>query len=153
VDILQHSHGIAGDLTDRTEEPDSLQLDDIQHFLMARPPALAARYEFLTFERATGGRAWLAGLIDKVGTAKGVGASILDSRWVTIGLSWNGLGALGLSDAALATFPDEFRQGMAARADILGMTDFRVPSCMPLPSCSPVISPNVSGAGRSMQTI
>jgi Dyp-type peroxidase family len=62
-----------------------------------------------------------------VGTAKGVGASILDSRWVTIGLSWNGLGALGLSDAALATFPDEFRQGMAARADILGMTGANQP--------------------------
>ena len=69
--ILQQSHGISGDLTERTEEPDSLEFDDIQHFLMARPPALAARYEFLTFQSAQAGRAWLAGLIDKVGTAKG----------------------------------------------------------------------------------
>ncbi len=53
--ILQQSHGISGDLTERREEPDSLEFDDIQHFLMARPPALAARYEFLTFQRATGG--------------------------------------------------------------------------------------------------
>ena len=45
--ILQQSHGISGDLTDRTEELDSLEFDDIQHFLMARPPARAARYEFL----------------------------------------------------------------------------------------------------------
>ena len=67
--ILQQSHGILGDLTERTRRR-SLELDDIQHFLMARPPALAARYEFLTFEHAAGGRAWLAGLIDKVGTAK-----------------------------------------------------------------------------------
>jgi hypothetical protein len=63
VGILQQSHGISGDLTERREEPDSLEFDDIQHFLMARPPALAARYEFLTFQRAKAGRAWLAGLM------------------------------------------------------------------------------------------
>src|SRR5947208_127810 len=122
VAILQHSHGILRDLPDRKEELNSLDLDDIQHFLMARPPALAARYEFLTFESPTAGRAWLAGLIDKVGTAKGVGASILDSRWVTIGLTWNGMRSLGLPEARLATFPEEFRQGMAARAAVLGTT-------------------------------
>jgi Dyp-type peroxidase family len=127
VGIRQQSHGISGDLIERREEPDSLELGDIQHFLMARPRALAARYEFLTFEDAAGGRAWLAGMIDKVGTAKGVGSSILDSRWVTIGLTWNGLGALGVSAAGLATFPQEFRQGMAARADILGMTGANLP--------------------------
>ena len=125
--ILQQSHGILGDLTERREGLDSLELDDIQHFLMARPPALAARYEFLTFKRATAGRAWLAGLIDKVGTAKGVGSSIFDSRWVTIGLTWNGLSALGVAEAELATFPEEFRQGMAARADILGLTGANEP--------------------------
>ena len=32
-----------------------LEFDDIQHFLIARPPALAARYEFLTFRHAAGG--------------------------------------------------------------------------------------------------
>ena len=124
---MQQSHGISGDLTERREEPDSLEFDDIQHFLMARPPALAARYEFLTFERATAGRAWLASLIDKVGTAKAVGSSILDSRWVTIGLTWSGLSALGVAEARLATFPEEFRQGMAARADILGITGANQP--------------------------
>ena len=94
---------------------------------MARPPALAARYEFLTFQHAKAGRAWLAGLIDKVGTAKGVESRILDSRWVTIGLTWNGLSALGVAEAKLATFPEEFRQGMAARADILGITGANQP--------------------------
>ena len=113
--ILQQSHGILGDLSERREKLDSLELDDIQHFLMARPPALAARYEFLTFKSATAGRMWLAGLVNKVGTAKGVGSSILDSRWVTIGLTWNGLRAIGVAEAKLATFPEEFRQGMAAR--------------------------------------
>jgi Dyp-type peroxidase family len=101
---------------------DTLDLRDIQHFLMARPPALAARYEFLTFESPSGGRSWLMGLIEKVGTAKTVGSSPLDSRWVTIAFTWNGLRALGVPETSLMTFPEEFRQGMAARADVLGMT-------------------------------
>jgi deferrochelatase/peroxidase EfeB len=99
-----------------------LEFEDIQHFLMSRPQARAARYEFLTFRSGAGGRAWLAGLIDKVGTAKAVGSSLVDSRWVSIGFTWNGLQALGLNGASAATFPEEFRQGMAARAPILGTT-------------------------------
>jgi len=122
VGILQQSGGISSDLAARTGEPDSLDFEDIQHFLMSRPPARAARYEFLTFRSASGGGAWLTGLIDKVGTARAVGQSVLDSRWVTVGFTWNGLRALGVTEASLATFPQEFRQGMAARADILGVT-------------------------------
>ena len=99
-----------------------LELDDIQHFLIARPPALAARYEFLSFHNAEGARTWLAGILAKVGTAQTVGSSHLDSRWVTVAFTWNGLKALGVDDASLATFPEEFRQGMAARANILGAT-------------------------------
>jgi len=122
VGTLQQSHGIASDLTDRTEEPDSLEFDDIQHFLMARPPARAARYEFLTLGNPASGRKWLSGLIEKVGTASAVGSSLLDARWVTVGFTWHGLQTLGVDDASLATFPEEFRQGMAARAGILGAT-------------------------------
>jgi len=99
-----------------------LELHDIQHFLIARPPALAARYEFLTFRRPQGARAWLAGTLDKVGTAQAVGANTLDSKWVSIALTWNGLQAVGVNAESLASFPEEFRQGMAARAEILGTT-------------------------------
>jgi Dyp-type peroxidase family len=122
VSTLQQSEGIPGVLIEPTEAGASLDFDDIQHFLMSRPPAKAARYEFLTFASEKGGRAWLTGLIDKVGTAKAVGASVADARWVTVGFTGNGLRALGLSEGSLATFPEEFRQGMAARADILGLT-------------------------------
>ena len=113
--ILQQS------LTGPTEQA-TLELEDIQHFLLSRPPARAARYEFLTFRSAACGRAWLMGLIDKVGTARTVGTDLVDSRWVTIGFAWNGLRVLGVDEASLATFPEEFRQGMAARAEILGTT-------------------------------
>src|SRR5436190_255862 len=98
-----------------------LDLDDIQHFLLTRTAAFAARCEFLSFENAGAGRTWLAGLVDKVGTGRSVGAASPDARWVTIAFTCSGLRALGMTDAALATFPEEFRQGMAARAKILGI--------------------------------
>src|SRR6266850_4155945 len=98
-----------------------LDLEDIQHFLLTRTPALAARYEFLSFESVAAGRVWLAGLVTKVGTGQSVGTTSPDPRWVTIAFTCNGLRALGVNDAMLATFPEEFRQGMAARAQILGI--------------------------------
>lgn len=98
-----------------------LAVDDIQHFLLTRTPALAARYEFLSFASAAAGRAWLAGLVDKVGTGQSVGGASPDARWVTIAFTYGGLRALGVRDAMLATFPEEFRQGMAGRAGILGL--------------------------------
>src|SRR5215467_6763868 len=122
MSIVEQSSRIPGVLVEPAEGRTSLDFEDIQHFLMSRPPARAARYEFLTFRSAAGGRAWLTGLIDKVGTAKAVGSNIADARWVTVGFTSNGLHALGLSEGSLATFPDEFRQGMAARADVLGIT-------------------------------
>ena len=33
-----------------------LELDDIQHILLARAPALAARYEFLSFRNPSAGQ-------------------------------------------------------------------------------------------------
>ena len=102
--------------------PTMLEFDDIQHFLLTRTAALAARYEFLSFRGAEGGRAWLNGIVDKVGTAQAVGAGPLDSRWVTVAFTWSGLRALGVDDALLETFPAEFKQGMPARANILGTT-------------------------------
>src|SRR4029453_556636 len=39
--------------------------------------------------------------------------------WLGIAFSYQGLKALGLPQASLNSFPEEFRQGMAARAEIL----------------------------------
>lgn len=98
-----------------------LELHDIQHLLLTRTPAITGRYEFLTFDTPAGGRSWLAELLDKVQSAADVQATMDSSdRWVTLAFTWNGLRALGVSERSLATFPAEFREGMAARADILG---------------------------------
>jgi Dyp-type peroxidase family len=100
-----------------------LELDDIQHYLLTRPPARAARYGFLTFRRPEEGRAWLAGILEKVGTGKAVAPDApADARWVTVAFTWNGLRALGVDETLLGTFPEEFKQGMAARSEVLGDT-------------------------------
>ena len=106
-----------------------LEFDDIQHFLLTRPRAMAARYGFLTIRNAAEGRAWLSGIIEKVGTGKVVAAGAAgDTRWVTVAFTWSGLRGLGVDEASLATFPEEFRQGMAARAEVLGDTGANHPN-------------------------
>lgn len=100
-----------------------LEFDDIQHILLTRTPALTGRYEFLSFRNPGAGRAWLAGMLEKVKSAAQVRASLEEDRsWVTVAFTWNGLRALGVDEASLATFPEEFRQGMVARAAMLGDT-------------------------------
>lgn len=106
----------------------SLELDDIQHILLTRTPAITGRYEFLTFDTADGGRAWLSELRDKVQSAADATATIdASDRWVTVAFTWTGLRAIGVGEDTLAGFPMEFREGMAARADILGDTGSNAP--------------------------
>ena len=46
---------------------------------------------------------------------------------MTAAFTWNGLRALGLDEASLASFPEEFKQGMAARAEMLGDAGVNAP--------------------------
>ena len=106
-----------------------LAFDDIQHILLTRAPALTGRYEFLSFRSAAGGRAWLSAVLEKVQSSAEVRASVeKDNRWVTVAFTWNGLRALGVDEASLGTFPEEFRQGMVARAEMLGDTGVNHPN-------------------------
>ena len=105
-----------------------LEIDDIQHILLTRAPALTGRYEFLSFRDAAAGRAWLSAIKEKVHSVEAMRANVDgDKRWVTVAFTWNGLRALGLDEASLATFPEEFRQGMVARAETLGDTGASAP--------------------------
>lgn len=107
----------------------TLQLDDIQHILLTRTPAMTGRYEFLTFDEPAAGRSWLTELLGSVQSAADAQATMdASQRWVTLAFTWTGLRALGVPEAALATFPDAFREGMASRADILGDTGTHAPA-------------------------
>ena len=46
---------------------------------------------------------------------------------MSVAFTWNGLRALGVDEASLASFPEEFKQGMVARAEILGDTGMNHP--------------------------
>ena len=105
-----------------------LEFEDIQHILLTRAPALTGRYEFLSFKDPAGARTWLAEILPKVQSAKAMRESVnKEKRWITIAFTWNGLRALGVDEAALATFPQEFRDGMVARARMLGDTGANAP--------------------------
>src|SRR5689334_8785756 len=105
-----------------------IELEDIQHYLLARPNATIAQYNFITFRTAEAGRSWINSLADIVGTAKTVlAANETDMRWVSLAFTYNGLRKLGLDESSLASFPEAFRQGMAARADMLGDTGINHP--------------------------
>ena len=85
---------------------------------------------YLCFEitDVSAGRKWLAGIVRRVTTAKGwrsapEGSKRKPEATVNLAFTWNGLAALGVSDAALCSFPRAFREGMAdpARAaSVLG---------------------------------
>src|SRR5262245_52356932 len=98
-----------------------LELNDIQYIVLARAPAVTGRYEFLSFRDAAAGRAWLKEIVAHVPSVEHVRKSVKeDQSWISVAFTWDGLRALGLDEASLATFPEEFRQGRASRADILG---------------------------------
>src|SRR4051794_41947952 len=99
-----------------------LELEDIQHILLTRTPALTGQYEFVSFRDPAAGRTWVGALLDKVQSSADVEATVASSdRWVTLAFTWNGLRALGLDEASLASFPEELKQGKVARAEMLGV--------------------------------
>ena len=105
-----------------------LEVNDIQHLLLTRTPAITGRYEFLTFDTPEGGRAWLSVMAGLVQSAAEVQATVEEAdRWISVALTWNGLRALGLPEESLATFPDAFREGMTSRSKILGDTGRNAP--------------------------
>ena len=68
-----------------------LELDEIQHFPLARPRALAPRYGFRTFRRPDQSRAWHSGIIERVGHGGAVESSCpIDVRWVTVAFTATG---------------------------------------------------------------
>ena len=138
-----------------------LEFDDIQHILLTRAPALTGRYEFLSFRNAAGGRAWLAAILETVqSAAAGARFGRQGQSLGDVAFTWNGLRALGVDEASLATFPEEFKQGMVARAEMLGDTGDEPSgqlgrrSGQPGPprhrrSCSPATRRSASAARRS----
>ena len=95
-----------------------LDLDRIQGFVVRGYRLPLAGFIFLRIDDATRAAAWIAEVANDVLTA--APWSEKPASGVNIALSYAGLAALELPSATLASFPEEFRQGMAARASLLG---------------------------------
>jgi Dyp-type peroxidase family len=102
-----------------------LDLPRIQGFVVRGYRLPVAGYLFLRIDDAVAAARWLAVIAGEVVTAA-TWEEKPDSG-VNLAFSFRGLAALGLPDSTLAGFPEEFRQGMAARAARLGDTGASAP--------------------------
>lgn len=100
-------------------------LRDVQGNILRGYRHPVAMHLFVRIGDAVRGRAWLRGLVHQVTNAEPWQAK--PESTVNIAFTAAGLGALGVPDATLASFPAEFLQGMAARADLLGDTGASAP--------------------------
>ena len=100
-------------------ESHTLDRDDIQGLVLRGYRMPAAAFLFYRFHSVHGARSWLAGMIDPVTTAAEWDAK---PAWcANVALAYPALEVLGLPAESLASFPEDFRQGMAARAaDAIG---------------------------------
>lgn len=76
-----------------------------------------ARYAIVRIDDAAGARRLLASLLDQrlITTAAPWAPAEKPDATLNVYFSWHGLAAIGLPQASLDSFPEEFRQGMAAR--------------------------------------
>ena len=98
----------------------TLEMDDIQSgALHHRPAPYVGWFLFLRVDDRHDGRALLRRLLPAVeaglpNTDPNKGA------WAAVAVTYQGLRALGVPQESLDSFPKEFQQGMAARAEVLG---------------------------------
>ena len=96
-----------------------LELEDIQSgVLRPRPAPYSATYILLRIDDRKAGRE-LMGRVSKVVASAANPTSPAGEAWVSVAVTFWGLKALGVPESSLASFPPEFRQGMAARAPVL----------------------------------
>jgi deferrochelatase/peroxidase EfeB len=94
----------------------TLDMSDIQAtVLRPRPSPYRGEYVVLRTDDAVQGREMLRRVIPYIAPAEEWWVPSIPA-WIGIAFTYQGLKALGLPQASLDSFPEEFRQGMAARA-------------------------------------
>jgi Dyp-type peroxidase family len=106
----------------------TLDLSDIQgDILRAYGNAyLRTSYIFVRIDDGALGRQWLSGLVDTVRNAEPW--TDKPDTHLNIAITYAGLAKLGVPESVLSAFPQEYRQGMAPRAEVLGDTGLSDPS-------------------------
>jgi deferrochelatase/peroxidase EfeB len=120
---------VVGNLSTRTP---TLDLDEIQAtVLRQRPAPYFGTHLLFRVDDAESGRKFLRRLTPHVDSAAGWWNA--DDAWLSVGISYAGLEALGLPKDSLQSFPEAFRAGMAARAQQLGDSGLNDPKSWDLP--------------------
>src|SRR3954470_12185472 len=102
-----------------TESP-ALELDDIQSgALHERPSPYVGTYLLLRIDDRAAGRELVRRVHDLADSGP-PSPNPAGNAWITAAFTYNGLKALGVPQASLDSFAPEFREGMAARAALLG---------------------------------
>jgi Dyp-type peroxidase family len=100
------------------------ELHDIQGNILRAYGFPFARYQVIRIVDPDGARRLLRSVLDQqlVTTAKTWDPDSKPGSTLNVFFSFTGLAAMGLPKTSLDSFPEEFRQGMAARAELLGDT-------------------------------
>src|SRR4051812_17177424 len=116
-----------------------LELDDIQSgVLRPRPTPYVATYLLFRIDDRKAGRELMRRLSTVVASAAQPESATRDT-WVSVALTYQGLKALGVPQGSLDTFSPPFREGMAARAKMLGDTGPSSPENWEKPLGSPEV--------------
>ena len=114
---------------------------------MPRPTPYAGTYQILRIDDRHAGRELLRRLIPYLASAASFNPQ--DPVALGVALSYQGLKALGVPEASLASFAPEFQQGMAARAAHLGDVGESAPEHWEKPLGSPDVHLVVVGLAQS----
>ena len=121
-----------------------LELADIQSgALHPRPTPYVGCYILIRIDDRRAGRELLKRLIPALAPATDP-AHAGQEAWVSAALTYQGLKALGVPQDSLDSFPQEFQQGMAARAMQLGDTGENAPEHWEKPFGTPAIHVAIS---------
>jgi Dyp-type peroxidase family len=107
------------ELPRRGGERAAIDLADIQGNVLRGYTYPCVAYLFLQIEDAAGARALMTRMLPQVATAEPWRDGPPDTA-MEVAFTYSGLAALDLPAALLESFPEEFREGMAARAGLLG---------------------------------
>ncbi|HMF83395.1 MAG TPA: Dyp-type peroxidase [Acidimicrobiia bacterium] len=126
-----------------TADPE-IDLAEIQGNVLAGFNKDHQRLLFFRLDDVDRARAWLATIVDETATSEEVLAfndvfrrararrraelATPQATWLNVAFTHPGLAALGVSENELSMFPEAFRQGMAARAPLLGDVDESAPA-------------------------
>ena len=94
----------------------ALERLDIQGNILKPYNMHVARYTFLRVDDPACGRRLIAALAPSVTTSAYWSEGKKPDWTLNLAFTWTGLAALGTPPSTLATFPDDFKEGMAARA-------------------------------------